>query len=54
VLEDSRMATAVKPTLTDAMALVSWSLVRAVLIGDLGGFGTHEAVVVAVKPKAQS
>ena len=47
-LVDSRMAMAVKPTLTDAMALVSWSRVRAALIGDLGGIGTHEAVVVAV------
>ena len=39
-LVDSRMATAIKPTLTDAMALVSWSRVRTV-IGDLGGIGTH-------------
>ena len=50
-LVDSRMVTAVKPILTDAMALVSWSQVRAALIGHLGGIGTHEAVVVAVNQR---
>jgi folate-binding Fe-S cluster repair protein YgfZ len=33
------------------MALVSWSRVRAALIDDLGGIGTHEAVVVAVNQR---
>ena len=45
------MVTAVKPTLTDAMALVSWSRVQAALIDDLGGISTHEAVVVAVNQR---
>ena len=45
------MVTAVKPTLTDAMALVSWSRVRTALIDDLGGISTHEAVVVAVNQR---
>ena len=51
------MVTAVKPTLTDAMALVSWSrvlfisTVRAALIGDMGGISTHEAVVVAMNQR---
>ena len=40
-----------KPTLTDAMALVSWSRVRTELIDDLGGISTHEAVVVAVNQR---
>ena len=45
------MVTAVKPNLTDAMALVSWSRVRTALIDDLGGISTHEAVVVAVNQR---
>ena len=45
------MVTAVKPTLKDAMALVSWSRVRAALVEDLGGIATHEAVVVAVNKR---
>ena len=45
------MVAAVKPNLTDALALVSWSRVRAALIDDLGGIRTHEALVVAVNQR---
>jgi hypothetical protein len=45
------MAMAVKPTLIDAMALVSWSRVRTAFNDDFGGIDAHEAAVVAVNQR---